>query len=112
MSRVNLERNIFDWPVNLNSFSTNENYDWSIKDIFQDYKMVTIIEGMLPEDISKMIDLLSKKKIVKELLIQKYTKKKEKYVVQSVIAKILKRMVNIKIDKHINAKNVIKNLMN
>ena len=24
MSRMNLERNIFDWLVNLNSFSTNE----------------------------------------------------------------------------------------
>ena len=60
VSRVNLEMNIFDWPVNLNSFSTNEILGWPIKDIFLGFFMILEIDNLLPNELRTIIKKLQK----------------------------------------------------
>ena len=57
---MNLERNIFDWPVNLNSFSTNEILGWPIKDIFLGFFMILEIDNLLPNELRTIIKKLQK----------------------------------------------------
>ena len=57
---MDLERNIFDWPVNLNSFSTNEILGWPIKDIFLGFFMILEIDNLLPNELRTIIKKLQK----------------------------------------------------
>ena len=57
---MNLEKNIFDWPVNLNSFSTNEILGWPIKDIFLGLFMILEINNLLPNELRVIIKKLQK----------------------------------------------------
>ncbi len=66
MSRMNLERNIFDWLVNLNSFSTNEIMAGQSKIFFRIYIMIVGLDEMLPEDIINIIKLLNEELLKKE----------------------------------------------
>ena len=66
MSRMNLERNIFDWLVNLNSFSTNEIMTGQSKIFFRICIMVVGLNEMLPEDIINTIRLLNEELLKKE----------------------------------------------
>lgn len=54
---MNLERNIFDWLVNLNSFSTNEIVTSQSRIFF--YKMIINLDEMLPSEIIDTINVLN-----------------------------------------------------